>query len=369
MNPKDTAAHHPHTLAAEPVTFRDILPIVRGLIPRALIDGAAWDRLLDRTGDLPAWWPSSYFGFEFQLGNLTPAADFFVRMLLDGALVPRYIRRGEAAAPSSPEALLARFLVESKRANSRLAELFDTVGLECDIAEVPSPPGVFLKLRPGTQVERDRIPGIVSDAIASAVGWSGDEGERRALERAFEALPSGGEVGYVGALPSRETRAIRVIARGIWEPDLPAFLQRLAYPGPVDRVAEVLADLRDVSPHFRVAFDVTARGIAPRLGLEMGVLQPEDQQVKPHEWLSTKRRDWLPLVTRVAEKGWCLPEKAHGLLAYPGQQTLWGKTRMFHSYKGINHIKISIDDGAVSAKGYVGMFFRQLPRDRPRKPQ
>ena len=360
MNPKNTAPYSPRTMNVEPATFRDILPKLHGLIPRSLIDGAAWDRLLDRTGDLPAWWPGSYFGFEFRLGDLTPTADFFVRMLLNGPLMQEYIRWGEAAAPSSPEASLARFLVESKQANSHFAELFDTIGLECDVAEVPSPPGVFLKLRPGTQVERDRIPGIVSDAIASVVGWSGDEGECRALERAFEALPSGGEVGYVGALPGRKTRAVRMIARGIWEPDIPAFLQRLAYPGPVDRVTEVLADLRDVSPHFRVAFDVTARGISPRLGLEMGALEPKNQQVKHHEWLYTEHRDWLPVVTRVEERGWCLPEKAHGLLAYPGQQTLWGKTGVFQSYKGINHIKISIDDGAVSAKGYVGMLFREF---------
>ena len=359
MNPTNTAAHDPRTMDVEPTTFRDILPKLRGLIPHSLIDGQAWDRLLDRAGDLPAWLPGTYFGFEFRLGDPTPAADFFVRMLLSGPFVQEYVRRGEAAQPSSAEASLARFLVEANQANSRLADLFDTVGLECDIAEVPSDrrpaPGVFLKLRPGA-----KPPSIVADAIASVVGWHSGAGERHALERAFEALPAGGEVGFVGALPGRKTRAIRVIVRGIWEPDVPAFLSRLAWPGPVDRVGEVLADLRDVSPHFRVAFDVTARGVAPHLGLEMGAVEPKNQQVARLEWLHTERRHWLPLVTRVAEKGWCLPAKARGLLDYLELQTSWDKTGMFQSYKGINHIKISIDAASVSAKGYVGMFFRQF---------
>ena len=358
MTPTNTAAHGP-----QPTTFRDILPKLRSLIPHALIDGQAWDRLLDRAGDLPAWLPGTYFGFEFRLGDPTPAADFFVRMLLSGPFVQEYVRRGEAAQPSSAEASLSRFLVEANQANSPLADLFDTVGLECDIAEVPvdrrPAPGVFLKLRPGAK-QTGRAPSMVADAIADVVGWRSDEGERHALERAFEALPAGGKVGYVGALPGRKTRAIRVIARGIWEPDVPAFLSRLAWPGPVDRVVEVLADLGDVSPHFRVAFDVTARGVAPHLGLEMGALEPQNQQVTPHEWLYTERRHWLPLVTRVEERGWCLLAKARGLLDYLEPQTSWDKTGMFQSYKGINHVKISIDAASISAKGYVGMFFRQF---------
>ena len=102
----------------EPATFRDILPGVRGLIPRSLIDGPAWARLLDRTGDLPAWRPGTYFGFEFRLGDPTPAADFFVRMLLGGPFLQEYIRRGEAAEPGSAEASLAGFLLESNRPDS-----------------------------------------------------------------------------------------------------------------------------------------------------------------------------------------------------------------------------------------------------------
>ena len=155
MKPTNTAAHGPRTMDVEPATFRDILPKLRDLIPHSLIDGQAWDRLLDRAGDLPAWLPGTYFGFEFRLGDSIPAADFFVRMLLSGPFTQEYVRRGEAAQSSSAEESLARFLVEANQANSPLTDLFDTVGLECDIAEVPvdrrPAPGVFLKLRPGAK--------------------------------------------------------------------------------------------------------------------------------------------------------------------------------------------------------------------------
>ena len=196
--------HVPPVTDAESATFHDILPKIRGLIARSLLDDAAWDRLLDRAGDLPAWWTGSYFGFEFRLGDITPVADFFVGMLLNRPLVWEYIRRGEATKPSSAEASFARFLAESSRANAPWSDLFSSVGLECDIAEVPRgrrpAPGVFLKLREVPQTDRGRVPGLVAEAIAEAVGWRSDEGERRVLERVFAALPPGGEVGYVGSL-------------------------------------------------------------------------------------------------------------------------------------------------------------------------
>ena len=355
-NATNTAARDLHAMVIDPIAFRDILPKIHSLIPDALIDDPGWTRLLDCAGDLPAWRPLSCFGFEFRLGDPTPAADFFVRIPLSNPLAQAYVRRGEAAAPNTPEAALARFLAEASEANSRWGRLFDTAGLECDIAEVPSDrraaPGVFLKLR---ATKRPPVPGIVADAIARAVGWRSDAGERGAFERVFAALPPGGRVGLVGALPGRKMRAIRVIAGGISPPDIPAFLQRLAYPGAVECVVEVLASLRDVAPYFHVTFDATGRGVGPRLGLEMGVLEHPDGP----QWLCTQRRHWLPLVTRVQEQGWCLPAKAHGLLDFLKLQSAWDKTGAFRSYKGINHIKISIDETGVSAKGYGGMLLHQ----------
>ena len=187
---------------AESATFHDILPKIRGLIARSLINGAAWDRLLDRTGDLPAWWPGSYFGFEFRLGDATPAADFFVGMLLNGPLVREYVRRGEATKSSSAEASFARFLAESSRANARWTDLFSSAGLECDIAEVPRErrpaPGVFLKLRRVPQTDRGRVPGSFQKPLpgplvgattqGSAGCWSG---RLRLCRRAAKSGTSG----------------------------------------------------------------------------------------------------------------------------------------------------------------------------------
>ena len=84
----------------EAATFRQVLLRLRYLIPRSLLDSPAWDRLLDRTADLPAE-GARFFGFEFRLGDPVAAADFIVRVQPRSSLAEHYIRRGEAAAPSS----------------------------------------------------------------------------------------------------------------------------------------------------------------------------------------------------------------------------------------------------------------------------
>jgi len=54
---------------------------------------------------------------------------------------------------------------------------------------------------------------------------------------------------------------------------------------------------------------VAARGVAPRLGLEMYRVG-DQRHAAEGEWTTTVRGDWLPFVARLRETGWCLPAKA-----------------------------------------------------------
>ena len=346
----------PRAVDTETETFRHILSRLRDLIPRSLLDGPAWDRLLDRTGDLPIN-AARFFGLEFRLGDPVPAADFIVRVPPRSPLAVHYIRQGKAAAPSSAAASLARYLAELRV--GRAGRLFD-LALEYDIAEVPPghhpAPGVFLKLPPAAEAQGVVQPDTATAALAEAVGWTGDAGERRVVERVFDTLPPGGRVCFLGALPSREVRAIRVMVEDIEESNVPAFLQRLDWPGPVNAVAALFSDVRDVVSldDFQIAIDVTGRGVLPHIGLEMKCpfIDPGGRGA----WTKTTRRDWLPFVTRLEEQGWSLPEKAHGLLAYLGKEIFMdGMGGLYLAYRGINHIKLSIRDDDVSAKAYAGL--------------
>ena len=93
---------------------------------------------------------------------------------------------------------------------------------------------------------------------------------------------------------------MRVMVEGIEEPNVRSFLQRLDWRGPVNAVPELLAELRDVvfPNDFQLAIDVLAEGVLPRLGLE--VKCPFTNDRVGGTWTKTTRRDWLPLVTRLA---------------------------------------------------------------------
>ena len=238
--------------------------------------------------------------------------------------------------------------------------------LEYDVANVQPgqhpAPGVFLKLRrtrrPGRADQHHRTPRVLTATLAQAVGWTKDTSEQGAVERVFDALPTSGEVVHVGALPGRVPRAIRLIIKGIGAADLPALLERLGWRGSIRTVTAVLTDLRESLPRFRLSVDVAAQGLSPRLGLEMYLEGEWGQGFE--DWLTTGRHDWRPVVGRLAALGWCLPEKAQGLVAWCALDRVYDRAGVFLVYKGINHVKLTIEDGGVHAKAYTGLCFAPL---------
>ena len=346
--------------------FGAILTELRAFIPRALIDGPGWERLLERVGELPGVEVASRCGFEFRLDEAAPATDFFVALGGSRALTQHYIRQGEAATPGSEAAALARYLVRHGRSESFATNWATGTILEYDVADVQHgrhpAPSVFLKLRRTCRPDRADpyhcTPRVLTATLAQAVGWTTDTGEQDAVERVFHTLPAGGEVVHVGALSGRAPRAIRLIIQGIEAADLPALLERLGWRGSIRTVTAILTDLRDRLPRFRLAVDVAAQGLSQRLGLEMYLEGEWGREFD--KWLTTGRHDWRPVVERLAARGWCVPEKAQGLLAWCALDRVYDREGVFLVYKGINHVKMTIEDSGVHAKAYAGLRFAPL---------
>ena len=347
--------HPPNRVRLPADSFGTLLAGLRPLIPPSLLDGPGWERLLGRVGTLPGAATAGNCGFEFRLGEPEPAADFAVPIALGTALESHCIRAGTAAVPGSAEAALARYFGRGGGARSSLV---DSTILEYDIAEpgAGTPPGIFLKLRgpsgPGLADASAGEAGLVADLLADASGWSREEGERRAVERAFSALPAKAEVVHAGALPGRAPRAVRLVAKELDAAEAGAVLKRLGQPRPVEAMEAVLADMHDVSRPFWLSFDITTRGVSSRIGLEMS-----PPTAGRGGYLGTTRTDWLPIVERLETRGWARPEKAQGLRAWPGRVKVYEKQGVFFMYRGINHVKIVIEGDAVSAKAYAGMSY------------
>ena len=350
-------------------SFADVLRGLRPLMPASLLDGEGWTRLLERAAELPAA-AAAFFGFEFRLGDPNPSADLCVPVTPDIAaagtlevpVVRYFIRQARSGTRLPPSrAALARCIAGFGRADSVLARWAQSVLLEFDVAVLPagsrSTPGVFFALRRKPEQSGHDVHHAarrdIAGTLATACDWTVDSREQREIERAFDALPPGARINQAGAMPDRAGRVIRLVAAGIDEAAIPAFLARLGWPGRVAAATGILAGLRNVVSEVGLSFDVTARGLGPRLGLEIYAKAGAG-------WQGTTRGDWQPCVARLVEKNWCTASKAGGLLAWPGHQKVYADNVVFLAHQGINHLKITVAGDVVEAKGYAGMSFVPL---------
>ena len=347
-------------------TLGTVLQDVRRFLPRELVGDREWERILECAGALPAAGMARGCGFEFRLDDPSPAADFFVVVEPQEALAQYYIEQGTAAGTpaTGAAAALARHLalMDPFRRDS-VAGWTDGMTLEYDVAKVARnrcpAPGVFLRIRQRRDAKRREPhpcdPVIAAAGIAAAVGWNRNAEEERAVERAFRALPTGGEVAHIGALPGRRAaRAVRLLVQRIGWSDIPAYLESVRWPGSVSSVVSALGVLADLDRRFRLSVDLSAHGTGPRLGVEVFVgadWSPVD------DWLRTDIRDWKPVVARLEAGANCLAEKASGLRAWPRIERLYGPEGVHLLYMGINHVKLLIGDGREARwKAYTGLY-------------
>ncbi len=342
--------------------FASILAGCRFLFPDALVDSDGWGRLLERAGTLPRAVIDNHFGFEFHLGEARADADLCVVAPPGSALARHYVRAGARAARGSAAAALGAALAEQAGdPRSWLARWVSAVMLEYDLAgpappAPTSPPGIFFSPRFSVPGSRDGIfahrdPEALLAALAAAAGWSdGHDAFLPEVERIFSALPETARVFQAGVLPARSPRAVRLVAAGVAKEEAPALLERLRWPGPTAAAADALAVLDDPAASVFVSVDVTARGLGPRLGLEL---------YRPPYWFAADRAGWMPLIAGLEERGWCLPAKAGGLRRWPGVDRLLGGGEVHRVRRGINHFKVVVERGARTvAKAYVGMGVR-----------
>lgn len=339
--------------------LQDVLRALRPRIPESLLAGAGWDRLLQRVGDLPAE-AARQCGFELKLDDPAPAADFSV-VVTPGAVGRHFRARSSDPAAASTETWLGDYLAGR-------SEPLDWLLLAYDIVDVADgrqvSPAVYFRSGAalpsgGPAFEPDRL----ADTLGQIAGAGANDGfERRALTRAFKALPHRAAVVFAAAAPDRAPGSVRLVVAEIPESQLGPFLEKLEWPGSISVVSQLLSRMRDVSDRYMLAFDMTASGALPRLGLEMYPKIPfvADYSALLLSWLKTTGADWSRLAGHLVDMSLCLPAKADGLLSWPGQARLFGDDGIYLLHMGINHIKLVIDGERLRAKAYAGLKYYPL---------
>ncbi len=344
----------------------DVLTGLRPQLPESLLAGEGWDRLVARVGRLPAA-AAAACGFELRLGVPEPSADFSLAVGKE-PVVNYYIAQGEHADPASPEAWLKAYLTGETQSDSFFRGLLVGYDLVDAYRERPTdcPPAINLRLAPTNGLlQAGLAPDVIGTALAHAVGrGGGDHCERRAVGRAFDALPPGASIVFAAVAPDRP-KTVKLVVSRIPAADAGAFATRLGWAGSVPALSELLSGMSDVSSGFMISIDLTADGALPGLGLE---LYPEhasdshDDGTLLTTWLRTTAKDWHDLTNRLVSMKLCLPTKALGLLSWPKRIKVFGGTGVYGLYMGINHVKMTIDGEDLSAKAYAGLELLPLAR-------
>ena len=342
-------------------SFGELLSELRSLFPTALVNGSGWARLLALAHRLPISVIDNRFGFEFDLCDADPVADFCVVPTPGSRLAEFYGRQGELAAPGSAEAALGTFLADQASDPRKMrSEGRGGVILEYDLAGISPdrspPPGIFIV--PGDvrdESVKEKLfaePERLADALWAVAGRKPDALILRGMQHIYRMMPPIGSVSQAGILPGRTQRAVRLIIQTRAAEDATELLERIRWPGrPADAAAvcESMAGL--ARPGAALSVDVAADGVSPRLGLEF---------FRPVGWYELDHPGWNRLIDRLEERGWCLPEKARGLKTWPRVEQSFDRSRVHRIRQSINHVKVVMNRGDISAKAYVGMNISQV---------
>ncbi len=351
-------------LAEEGGTMGDLLGHFRDRISPVLIGASEWECILDCAGKLPITMAALPFGFELPLHSPKPEADFGAS-LAGGTRSAEFFRECARTDNTDETAgAIVRACEQMETENSPLREIVgQKLMLEYDIGSARegqgSFPGMFLRPgeRPitGANGQEDDVV-MVSDALASCVGWEINDAERKYLQQAYLAQPEDTRMDSFGVFPSR-SRAIRLAVMGFKsKQEVARYLEDTGWPGQITAVDSVISRFTDRVNIVRIGLniDVQEDGIGPTLGLTLIVKQ---RYTKDSRYWLDGLTDWAPFLEALDHEDIVFSDKIKALAGWVSKPTpLFAKSGRYIMLRGIHHVKLVISDNQLrKAKAYVFM--------------
>lgn len=329
----------------------------------ALVSAGTFAKLARAVRGLPSSL-TRQFGFECPLGVSEGVADFYLR-------VAHREERASLASCALPEHLqrhplwqrLQRFGRSWLDPGGSLSGLKE-IWLELDVCATrvrdSATPGLFVLIERDADAAR---PGAYAPdperALAQAAGPL-PAAVLRSVRRCLAAVPPYPNVSFfLGALPGRETDAVRVCIRNLPIAALRPCLEAVDWPGPIDTACANLAPFAHRADRLTLDLDA-ADGIGPRIGLECGFTPVGgsiaadalgEALVRGGLCAEHKRGELVSWTGRTFEvaSGLAPPDDVSDGLALAGLQAspaLVGR---------LNHVKISLREGHLDAKVYLSL--------------
>lgn len=286
-------------------------------IPSDLISTQCFERVLSVTQPLPAALGIGPFMFECNLDG-RPAADFSVAVMASRDDHAALSRPGSTDITTPPLdnpgwTRIRQFARSWADGSSLLSHTVEEVWLEFDVCLTRDAPGntpsVFFNLgyqSPQEPTLRRRL----SREYVRVAKEGLDILERRTspatlstLAECFHILPAFARILFLGAMISRGTGTIRVVASGLSLEDIVRYLERLGLRKPVGRLP-LIADISDLTDHLWLAIDIEETAVAPRIGFECYNSAAQ----------SENNRKWADLLDLFVDMRICTDRKRKALL-------------------------------------------------------
>ena len=329
-------------------SMQDYLKIVTPHLHADLVSAAALSYIQPLAQILPA---SSLAGFECRLGANQAAVDFQVRLpCLDQNLPERFL-----TVPAWQ--FLQDFYQDWASPNSSLHQKIENVGLEFDVndqlLQVPIP-CIFLKFNPEIVIDAGGVMqmiGLLNQRMSPLLESN--------LRLCADSLPTGATISHLGAMLSRQAKAIRVNVKGIAPEQLSDYLGQIGWSDSTTAFSSLTSTLSEFVDYLLLSFDV-GDAVLPRVGLECFLNNQPDDEPR-----------WRMFLDYLVETELCTPAKKDAFLAWPGLSQklsvpdLWPSNISFGDrflgsrafslfWRRVSHIKLIYQPGMpLQAKGYL----------------
>jgi hypothetical protein len=342
----------------------DVLELGRTSFSDALVDAPSYRRLARACSRLPADL-STFWGVETRLSDRHAAVDLLVE-----------VKRGSpghgllgGTKPSIVDELVSHWPVwrrirdfarhwedESGGGYCNVRNLwleFDiaAAGSDYDVDQAMGHPCVFW----GPEGRSAGDQGFFDDLVKLIANfyplWVAPE----RLDDIASGLSGDARVFQVGAMGSREDAVLRLCVNRMTARDLVPWLDAIDWPGDASALEATLTTLRPLIRDLAVGIDVTAAGVAAKIGIECYL-----------DWSVEQARQWRPLLDYLLEHGLLTNEKRRALELFPErssygprQQLRWIRDGVMYPVliRNIHHIKLGFCSDRVSeAKGYLGLY-------------
>ena len=305
-------------------SLNEMVTAIAPTIPSALIA----PQNLAAIGSVAQHFPmtlSTTVGFECPL-SMAADADFFLRVsgawgqsILSGVSHPPPILKqlcleSEVFPPSFDNLWndptwrrIRQFAHRWADPASLLHKAVEDIWLEFDIApdgqSFPSPSSFFGITSPGLTsfawISHTALPLLLGEPIKASA--------ERTLQQCFASIPTSARLFQVGVLTSRAhaadvSPAIRLYIQNMQLPQLKSTLSRLSWTGDVELLAQLITRVCQGKGHFSLQLEIQD-ALSPVIAVEC---------------YFQNRSEWRQVLNRLVITGFCSPERAQALLAYPG---------------------------------------------------